>query len=216
MCGRFTQKFTWAELVELYRLTGPALNLEPHYNIAPTVPVLTVRGERGRHYTSMMRWGLIPPYHKAGEKLYPLHNARADGVATKPSFRAAFKARRCIVPASGFFEWKTEGKVKRPFYMTMRDGTPMSLAGIWEEREIDGEPLLSVAIITTDPNPRMAEIHDRMPVILGPFDIDAWISGSDPTSLLRPFPAASMEFTEVGTYVNSSRNQGEQCIAPRA
>jgi putative SOS response-associated peptidase YedK len=219
MCGRFTQYFTWAELVELYGLTEPPLNLEPRYNIAPTTQVLTVRGERGKHFVSPMRWGLIPPYWKSGDKLIPMHNARADGIATKPSFRAAFKTRRCVVPASGFYEWKTEGDpkkpVKRPHYITMADGGLMSFAGIWEVRPgDDGEDLLSCSIVTTEPNEAMAAVHDRVPVILGRYDIDAWISGDDPAALMRPCPAGTIKIAEVSTFVSNSRNQGEACIAP--
>lgn len=218
MCGRVTRNFTWAELHELYGLTTTTSNLEPQFNIPPTAQVLTVRGPRGARYASMMRWGLIPPWHKAGDKLIPLHNARADGVASKPSFRAAFKSRRCIVPVSGYYEWKVEGEgkaaTKRPFYMTLADGGIMSLAGIWESREVEGEELLSCSIITTEPNKRAAEIHDRMPVILGRYDFDDWINGDNPSALLKSFPADKMAYTEVSTHVSNAKNQGPKCIEP--
>lgn len=220
MCGRFTQYFTWSQLVELYGLTGPILNLEPRYNIPPTAQVLAIRGERGKHYASSMRWNLIPAYWRPGDEkpAFMLHNARADGVASKPSFRDAFRHRRCIVPASGYYEWKTEGdgkkKTKRPFYMTLQDGSPMSFAGIWNEHEIDGDQVLSVAIVTTEPNEKLAEVHDRMPVVIGRYDIDNWISGTDPRALLKSYPAAAFKVTEVGPGVGNVRNQGAECIAP--
>lgn len=213
MCGRLTQYFTWSELVELYGLTQPALNLDPRYNVAPTTQVLTIRGERAKRFARPMRWGLIPPWWKEGT-LAPLHNARADGVASKPSFRAAFKARRCIVPASGFYEWKTEGKAKRPHYITMAAGGIMSFAGIWEMREVEGEEVYSCSIVTTEPNAVMEPIHDRMPVILGKYDFDAWLTGRAGEELLKPCPGDWLKAVEVSSYVSNSRNQGEACIAP--
>src|SRR3546814_831435 len=170
-----------------------------------------------------MRWNLIPGYWREGQSKppYMLHNARADGIDVKSSFRDAFRARRCIVPASGYFEWKTEpatGKkpVKRPFYMTFQDGSPMSFAGIWNEHQIDGEQVLSVAVVTTEPNAKLAKIHDRMPVIIGRWDINRWLSGDDPKTLLKSYPADAFKVTEVGPSVGSVKNQGEDCIAPLA
>lgn len=214
MCGRFTQKFTWAELVETYRLTQPALNLEPRYNVAPTTQVLTIRGETAARVAAPMRWGLIPAWWQEGKPLPATFNARADTVATKPMFRSAFKSRRCIVPMSGFYEWKAEGKLKRPHYITMASGEPMSVAGLWEPRTVDGEERLSCTIVTTDANATMSPIHDRMPVILGKFDLDAWLSGRAAEEILRPCPANWISAIEVSTYVSNVRNQGEQCIAP--
>lgn len=220
MCGRFTQYFTWADLVELYGLTGAIPTLEPHYNIPPTSQILTIRGKPGRHYASTMRWNLIPAGWREGDPPppYMLYNTRADSIDVKPSFREAFKNRHCIVPATGFYEWKVEGqgktKRKRPFYMTMYDGTLMSLAGIWNEHEIKGERVLSVAIITTEANEKLANIHDRMPVLIEPWDIDNWLTGTDPKALLNPHPATAFKVTEVEPSVGDVRNQGEECIAP--
>lgn len=214
MCGRFTQHLSWQQLVELYGLTGTPLNLEPRFNIAPTTQVLTVRSDGKGRFASLMRWGLIPAWWKPENKLPATFNARADTAATKPMFRSAFKARRCIVPASGFYEWKTIEGEKRPFYITAKDGAPLSIAGLWEAWDEDGEEKLSCTIVTTDANETMAPIHNRMPVILGRFDFDAWLSGRAGEDLLKPCPAEWIEAREVSTYVNSVRNQGEKCVAP--
>lgn len=214
MCGRFTQYFTWAELVELYGLTGPALNIGERFNIAPTTQVLAVRADGRGRWASPMRWGLLPPWWKPGGKPLATFNARADSVAEKPSYREAFKARRCIVPMSGFYEWKTEGKVKRPHYMTLASGEPMSVAGLWETREVDGAELLSCTIVTTEANEAMPPIHDRMPVILGRYDLDAWLSGRAGAELLKPCPAGWIKAVEVSPYVSSTRNHGPACIEP--
>lgn len=216
MCGRFTQHLSWQQLVELYGLTGTPLNLEPRFNIAPTTQVLTVRADGKGRYASMMRWGLIPAWWKAENKLPATFNARADTVATKPMFRSAFKARRCIVPASGFYEWKTVDGEKQPFYITRADGLPLSFAGLWEAREEGGEETLSCTILTTDANETMEPIHNRMPVILGKYDFNAWLSGRGGEDLLRPCPADAIEARMVSTYVNSVKNQGEKCIEPLA
>ncbi len=220
MCGRFTQKMTWAELVELYRLTQPPLNLEPRYNVAPTTQVLAIRGEAGERRADMMRWGLVPSWWKEAKEPPNTFNARSDRIATAPMYRSAFKARRCIVPMSGFYEWKTEpakngGKpVKRPNYITMASGELMSVAGIWEPRNVGGEETMSCSIVTTDANDTMAPIHDRMPVIISKFDLDAWLSGRADTEILRPCPPAWISAVEVSTFVSNVRNQGAQCIEP--
>lgn len=212
MCGRFTQYMTWREMVERYRLTGAPLNLEPRYNIAPTTQILTIRADANGRYLSRIRWGLIPSWWKPENKLPATFNARADSVASKPMFRAAFKSRRCIIPSSGFFEWKMVDGKKQPYYITARDGGPLSFAGLWEAREESGEELLSCTIITTDANEVMAPIHNRMPVILGQYDLSSWLDGSSGVEVLKPCGAELIEARPVTTYVNSVKNQGERCI----
>lgn len=212
MCGRFTQHYTWRELVETYRLTDTPLNLEPRYNIAPTTDVLTIRAEGSARTAAPMRWGLIPSWWDQTRRLPATFNARADTVATKPMFRSAFKSRRCIVPMSGFYEWKTEGNLKRPFYVTMASGEPMSVAGLWEAVTWDGKPTLSCTIITTDANETMAQIHDRMPVVLGKDDWGAWLSAKVGLEVLRPCPNEWIKATEVSSYVNKVSNQGPRCL----
>lgn len=214
MCGRFTQHHTWRELHDLYELTGAALNLEPRYNIAPTTQVLTVRQDDRGRYAAPMRWGLIPAWWQDDIRLPATFNARSDTVAEKRMFRSAFKSRRCIIPASGFYEWKTEGKVKRPFYITAASGEPLSFAGLWEARQVDGEDQLSCTIITTDANATMEPIHNRMPVILGRHDLTPWLSGRGGVEMLKPCADKAIKAVEVSTYVSNVKNQGEKCIEP--
>ena len=134
MCGRFTQAYTWRELYELYRLTCPPANIEPRYNIAPTTMIdVVVPHEAGRDLLSM-RWGLIPSWWKKTAKEVPsTFNARAETVATKPMFRAAFKRGRCLIPASGYFEWQPTPSGKQPYYINAADGSVLSMAGLWDQ-----------------------------------------------------------------------------------
>jgi putative SOS response-associated peptidase YedK len=142
------------------------------------------------------------------------------GIASKPSFRSAFKKRRCVVPASGFYEWKGAKAPKQPFCIGLAGGQPFAFAGLWEQCLLDGEVIDSCTIITTEPNPLLAEVHNRMPVILAPGDYAGWL---DPQAtpdalqaLLRPYPADDMRAVPVSTYVNNVRNQGPQCVEPVA
>jgi putative SOS response-associated peptidase YedK len=145
MCRRFTQKYTWRELVELYRLTQPARNLEPRYNVAPTTIIDAVRVRDGSRELAPIRWGLVPSWWKKSLNEVPAtFNARGDTVAEKPMFRSAFKRTRCIIPASGHYEWRTVNGAKQPFYFSASDAGVLSIAGLWDEwKEIaSGEPLL--------------------------------------------------------------------------
>ncbi len=213
MCGRFTNLLTWAELVALYGLTAvtqmPA-EWRPRYNAAPTQLLPVVRLDAaGRRELALLRWGLVPSWAKDPAIGNKLINARAETVAEKPSFRAAFKARRCLVPCDGFYEWKRSGGAKQPYRITMADGSPFAVAGLWERWTKGGEPLESFTIITTAANELMASIHDRMPVIIDPATYDAWLESRDtaiPMALLEPYPARRMSAYPVSTRVNSPRN----------
>jgi putative SOS response-associated peptidase YedK len=180
MCSRFTQSYTWRELVELYRLTHPARNLQPRYNIAPTKQIDVVRlAETGPELVPM-RWGLIPSWWKKTAKEVPsTFNARAETVAQKPMFRSAFKHTRCIVPASGYYEWRAIEKSKQPYFISAADGAVLSIAGLWDQwKEPEtGEPVLSAILIVTAANNFTRSIHDRMPVLLAQRDLDAWLTG---------------------------------------
>jgi putative SOS response-associated peptidase YedK len=171
MCGRFTYRYTWSEIHALYRLTTPPANLQPRYNICPTTTINTVMAHEGRNELVPMRWGLIPSWWKKKAKELPAtFNARAETVAQKPMFRSAFERKRCVVPASGYYEWRHTPDGKQPYYFTRLDEQPISIAGLWDAwKDIEtGEKVKSCTMIITDANDLVGEVHDRMPVILEP------------------------------------------------
>jgi putative SOS response-associated peptidase YedK len=205
MCGRFNLRRPASEIAQAFGFLFPSglFANEPRFNILPTTQILAFRQNAGGQREGIsLRWGLVPSWSKeiSGP---PLINARADTVASKPSFRSAFKRRRCLIPADGFYEWKTEGKTKTPFEITMSDESTFCLAGLWESwTSPDGSSIDSVAMITTEPNELMSLIHDRMPVILptdlhGPW-LDPAIDDAEVLqSMLGSFPAAQMKAAEV-------------------
>jgi len=224
MCGRFVLFTPGETLFQLFGVEASAMSGEiliPRYNIAPTQPIAAVRlapASNRREFT-FFRWGLIPAWAKDLKIGARLINARAETVSEKPSFRAAFKRRRCLIPADGFFEWKRLGSRKQPVYIYARDGRPFAFAGLWETwHSTDGDRIHSCTILTTEPNELMAPIHNRMPVIIEPPDYDLWLDpGPNPESarhLLRPYPAEKLAAYPVSTRVNSPRNDDPQCIAP--
>ena len=205
MCGRFTQRYTWAEVHAFLSVIGAPKNLRPRYNIAPTTEVDAVvdRGQ-GREIVPM-RWGLVPAWWKKALKEVPsTFNARAETVASKPMFRDAFRKRRCIIPASGFFEW-TDGKGgKQPHYFSAADGEILAFAGLWDRwtDPASGDEVLSCTVIVSDANDWMAPYHDRMPVLLGEADVDAWLAGEAGPEVLRPAAEASLREWPVSKRVN--------------
>lgn len=221
MCGRYNLRTTASEFAEFFAV-HVAPEQEPlllRYNIAPTQDVLAVRmGPEGRE-TAALRWGLIPSWAddpKIGNRMI---NARADGVASKPSFRAAFKRRRCLIPASGFYEWQARDRRKQPFHIAPDGGGLMAFAGLWEHWARNGElPIESCTIITTDANRALSSLHDRMPVILTPAEYDDWLAESTPRDrlerLLRPAPEDFLDFVPVSTAVNNVRHTGPDCVTP--
>ena len=226
MCGRFALYVTLEELADLFDLPDLPAQLAPRYNIAPTQPVGVVRLNPQTHTRewALTHWGLIPSWSKDPSAGARMINARAETVEEKPSFRAAFKRRRCIVPASGFYEWMKEERGKQPYFITATDGGILGLAGLWESWQgANGEELESCTILTTDANDAVARLHDRMPVILAPEDYDEWLGeGGDATPaqvsqlkhLLRPCPPAWLKLFPVSAYVNAPRNEGRRCIEP--
>jgi putative SOS response-associated peptidase YedK len=209
MCGRFTVKATWAELVALYRLTmdAPPHNLRPRYNVCPTDPVDVVTAER---QLVTMRWGLVPWWWSKPLKELRMatFNARAETVETKAVFRDAFKRSRCLIPLSGYYEWQSTPEGKQPWYFTSRDGSLLlTAAGLWDEwknRET-GERLKSCTIIVTEPNAFAAEIHDRMPVFLTQEQFAPWLSGEAGAEVLKPAPDNYLQRWPVSKRVNSSK-----------
>ena len=220
MCGRFTLRLSPSELAEIFRLLREP-EIGPRYNIAPAQPVAVVRPEGKFRDLSLMRWGLIPSWSKDEKIGARLINARAETVAEKPSFRDAFKKRRCLIPADGFYEWKQlDGKVKQPFFIGLRKDDPFAFAGLWEHwTGPNGTAVESCTIITTDANERLAELHNRMPVILHEDDYDRWLDPQNKQleelqSLLVPYPAAEMRTYPVSQLVNSPKNDVPDCAEP--
>ncbi len=242
MCGRFSASMTTADLASFFGIraedvrTGP---MSPSWNVAPTDTVHVVlerhpRDELGvrdpsvvRRQLRACRWGLIPSWAKDRSMGARLINARAESVATKPAFRKALVARRCLLPADGYYEWlpQSDGR-KQPFFIRRRDDVPVVLAGLYEMWRdpvgpADANLLWSCTVVTTEASPAVREIHDRMPVLLPP---DAWDRWLDPAyadvdalcALLVPAPAESIEAWPVSPAVSSVRNQGPQLIAPVA
>lgn len=217
MCGRFTNRYSWRELHDLYRLTDARPNFPPRYNIAPTqsVPVIRRRDD-GQLELVMLRWGLIPAWAKDEKIGYSTINARAESVADKPAFKDAFQRRRCIVPATGFIEWQTIGKKKQPYHFRRRDQLPLSLAGLWERWSRGSEPVETFTIVVTDANDLVRPMHDRMPVVLSDEDIDHWLDPEEsPEALqemLRPAEEGLLVGERVNTRVNNVKNDDPDCL----
>lgn len=220
MCGRFGFNTPPEVIARVFQLSEVP-SLKPRFNISPTQSVATIRifpDQAGRKL-DLLHWGLIPAWSKDPKIGNRMINARAETVHEKPSFRSAFKRRRCLIPASGFYEWKKEGKMKQPFYIRMKDELPFALAGLWEHWVGEGQTIDSCTIITTSPNDLMREVHDRMPVILDPRDFDMWL---DPgyqdveklKSLFSPFDQDKMVSFPVSLHVNSPKNDDPKCITP--
>jgi putative SOS response-associated peptidase YedK len=169
---------------------------------------------RGQRQLALLRWGLIPSWAKDAKIGYSTINARADSVASKPVFRSAYKNRRCLLLADGYYEWEREGQAKLPLLYEMAGGEPFAFAGLWETwRPPGNDPVESCTIITTDSNELAGRVHTRMPVILDPADYDGWLAGEEIP--LVPFPAERMRVRGVSTHVNNARNEGPECIRPR-
>ncbi len=209
MCGRFTQHYTWQEMHDQLDPFGMPQNLKPNWNVAPTQSIDVVEaGESGLSLTKM-HWGLLPFWAKGRYRMLAsrMINARSETVAEKSVFRKAFADRRCIVPASGFFEWKREGKAKQPYYVTTADSSIMCFAGIhehWTEPETKDE-IRSVSILTTEPNALLASIHNRMPVILGGEQIDRWLTDGG-KEFLKPCLPEMLHTYPVSDQVNKVAN----------
>lgn len=220
MCGRITLKTTPEELAEFFNIPLVSL-LEPRFNIAPTQPVLVVRRLPGKEReAAALRWGLIPQWSMDATIGSKLINARSETVTQKPSFREAFKSRRCLVLADGFYEWKKEKGKRYPFLFRMKDGKPFALAGLWETNEVlEKEKLETFTVLTTEANALVRPLHDRMPVIINPAHYELWLDPEMKDAaalkpLLKPYPVEQMVSTPVNAWVNDPKNEGARCIAP--
>ena len=223
MCGRFTiirlqdflNIFPW--------IRAPDTPPPARYNVAPSQAVAVVPNQPDPK-VDFFSWGLVPSWAKDKAIGNKTINARAETLAAKPMFRAAFRRRRCLVPADGFYEWKkhADGKTKTPMYIRLKDGRPFAFAGLWEVwHDPGGSAFPSFTIITTTPNELMKEIHDRMPVIIRPEDYRTWLDPAERDAaelepLLTPYPAEEMEASPVSRLVNNPRNESPECIASPA
>jgi len=220
MCGRFTQTAPPEVIADQFQIDDPPL-FKPNYNISPTQHVAIVRLnlESVKRECVLVRWGLIPSWAKDAKIGNQCINAKGETVAEKPAFRSAFKKRRCLVIADGFYEWQRLGERKQPMWIGRTDKRPFALAGLWEHwQPADGEPLETCTIITTEPNDLMAPIHNRMPVILVPASYDQWLdlnAQAEPLkTLLRPYPSEELRAYPVSTLVNNPRHNVPQCLEP--
>ncbi|MBI5119297.1 SOS response-associated peptidase [Candidatus Poribacteria bacterium] len=220
MCGRFTLFDSDAILSKAFGVPI-SFDLTPRYNVAPSQPILTVRvsPETGKREFAWLRWGLVPHWAQDPSIGNRMINARGETVAEKPAFRDAFQRRRCLVPASGFFEWKKGERRKQPYYIRMKDGRLFVFAGLWDLwKGPDGSPVESCTLITTDANNVVAQLHDRMPVIMPHAAYDLWLGTEIQErghllSLLHPYPAEEMEAYPVGFFVNDPKTEDLRCIA---
>jgi len=219
MCGRFALYSDPFALARRFEADAPP-ELHPRYNIAPTQNIPIVREEGEKRRFALVRWGLVPHWAKDVKIGYSMINARAETVASKPAFRNAFRYRRCLITADGFYEWQVipGSKTKQPWFIVLGNQEPMAFAGLWEQwRSPEGEELESCSIIVTDANELIKPIHDRMPVILAPDDWNAWLETDAKNvqalqNLLKPYSAEDMAAWPVSTTVNSPRNDTAECI----
>ena len=224
MCGRFTLHTPAARIREAFALTTVASaadtgELRARYNIAPSQDVAIVRaGDAGREL-AMARWGLVPHWSKTPQTKYATINARIETVAEKPAYRTAFRQRRCLVPADGYYEWRASDGVKRPYHIRRPDGDVFALAGLWERWEGDGQVLDSCTLIVMPSSAGLRTLHARMPAIIDPARYDAWLDRSmthkaDIMACLDARGAAALEYFPVSRRVNSAANDDARCIQP--
>src|SRR6185369_1472675 len=221
MCGRYNIIPNAQAFVDAFEILLEILKGEPRYNISPGTEqaILLVRNKE--RVAEFLHWGLIPYWAKDRAIGYKLSNARSDTISIKPSFREAFRSRRCLIPASGYYEWKSIAGKKQPYLFRMRTDEPFAMAGIWERWEGPQGTVYSFAVITTEPNELAATVHDRMPVIIPRSRFEEWLDPerNDPADIqpmLASYPAAEMTTHPVSTKLNNARNQGPELIEPVA
>ena len=226
MCGRFTQRFTWQEIRDFMDLGSPPCNLAPRYNLAPGQDAAIVRADEDERSLTMLRWGLVPAWSRDARIGYKLINARSETAGSKPSFRAAYRSRRCLIPADGFYEWTKRGTTRQAWLIEPRDGGVIALAGLWERwitREgaaapkslahlRPGDALETFTVLTKAADESIASIHHRMPVILPPEEFGAWLSAGSVS--LERLPATELVVHPVSNRVNKPLNDDPLCVEP--
>ena len=219
MCGRFTLATPAAEWASLFNVEP--LPVDPRYNIAPTNNIAVIRdsGERGTLEAAMVRWGLLPGWTEAPDEFPLLINARSETIASKPSFADSFRQRRCLAVADGFYEWRTDGREKRPFWIHLPGGRPFGIAAIWDRWSTPASEhsLESCALVTTEASEDIADVHSRMPVVLDRDQVTSWLdphtSLDELASLMHSGQPGRFELREVSHRVNNVRHDDEACIA---
>ncbi len=211
MCGRYTLAVEMDELAERFGCPAVELVMKPRYNVAPSQVMPVVVSSAGQRQLQLMQWGLVPFWAKDRSIGNKLINARLETIEEKPAFKAAYRRRRCLVPATGYYEWQQQEKWKQPFYIHRPDQKLFAFAGLWDEWAQPGEEILySFTILTTEPVPAIAHLHNRMPYIL-PFNQESlWLQGQSP-----PYPVAiQLDAYEISTLVNRPINDLLDCIKP--
>lgn len=218
MCGRYALRTLSKSLAKAFGVEEVP-EYEARFNIAPTQTIAGVRQTPDGREVKFLKWGLVPSWAKDASMGAKLINARSETVTEKPSFREAFKRRRCLIPADGFYEWARAGGKKQPYFFRLRDEQPFGFAGLWDRWQGgDGAVIESCTILTTEANDMLKPVHDRMPVILHPEDYEMWLDDDERKTdlrrdLLQPFPAEEMLGHLVSTLVNSARSQGADLVA---
>jgi putative SOS response-associated peptidase YedK len=222
MCGRYRLSQRKQLVEEYFGAVSGGDDWNPRYNIAPSQPVVTIRQDPREpvRKLSTMRWGLIPSWVKDPSIGYKTINARAETASTTASFREPLRSQRCLIPADGFYEWQRSGKTKQPYCFELQDGELFAFAGLWDRWKSPlGELIESCTILTTTPNSLLADVHDRMPVILSPDNYDLWLdpdfrNTASVAEMLRPFEARLMRRYPVSTRVNQVQNDDADCAKP--
>lgn len=220
MCGRYTLTADGESVRKAFGLPDAPFDYRPRYNIAPQQDVLVVgRSREGGRRVGVMRWGLVPAWADSPAVGSRMINARSETVGERSAFRDAFLRRRCLIPADGFYEWRTREGVKTPMRITRTGGELFAFAGLWEKwQQGDGPPLYTCTILTTSPAPAIADIHDRMPVMLRPEQYGLWLEPDADEeqlqALLKPYDNDDLHAYVVSSLVNKVENDGPECIAP--
>jgi putative SOS response-associated peptidase YedK len=223
MCGRYVRRYDKQRIAEHFQVHGLSLpDFGRSWNVAPQTfqPVIRLNRDTGEREIVLMRWGLVPFWARDAKVGYSTINAQAETITISPTYREAFKHRRCLVPADAFYEWvKIDSKTKQPFAIALKTGEPYAFAGLWEiwRDTKAGTALRSFAIVTTDPNEVVQPLHNRMPVIVPERDYGRWLStesAQPPIDLLRPFDADKMTAWKVGKAMGNVKNDSPELIEP--